>query len=277
MNNSSFPEIHGHRGCRGLRPENTLPAFLHALRLGVDVIELDVVISADNQVVVSHEPWMAASICQTPTGQPIESGSQTQHNLYRLPYEAIRRYNCGLAHPAYPEQVLEPTYKPLLSEVISALDNLAFTLGKPPVRLSVELKCWPTGDGIFHPDPAHFLARVLTELQAAAALARTTLLCFDKRILQLARLQLPSVPLCLLVEDERPLADHLAELGFQPHVYGPDFRLLTPGLIQQLQQLQLEYVPWTVNTPTDLRWVMSFRPKGITTDFPDRLLALRNS
>ncbi|MEJ7659666.1 MAG: glycerophosphodiester phosphodiesterase family protein [Hymenobacter sp.] len=64
--------MHGHRGCRGLLPENTIPAFLHALRLGVDVLELDVVISQDQQVVVSHEPWLAAHLGPGPTGEPID-------------------------------------------------------------------------------------------------------------------------------------------------------------------------------------------------------------
>ena len=67
------PQIHGHRGCRGLRPENTLPAFLHALELGVDVLEMDVVISADQQVVVSHEPWLSSLLCLDPAGQRIHS------------------------------------------------------------------------------------------------------------------------------------------------------------------------------------------------------------
>lgn len=220
---------------------------------------------------------MSASICRTPTGHDVDPARQLQYNLYQMSYAAIQRYDCGLKqHPLYPEQIGEPAYKPLLSEVIVALDKLAFTLGRAPVPLSVEIKSWLTGDNLFHPSPARFLELVLAELGAVGALTRTTLLCFDKRVLQLARQELPALPLCLLVEDERSLADHLTELGFQPQVYGPDFRLLTPHLVQELQQLNLAFTPWTVNEPADMRRVMAFHPKGITTDFPDRLLALRS-
>lgn len=271
-----FPEIHGHRGCRGLRPENTLSAFRHALALGVDVIELDVVISADNQVVVSHEPWMSATICRTPSGQPITPTEQALHNLYQLPYSLIRQYDCGTTpHPRYPYQVLEPACKPLLREVVQALDVQAQAMGREPVRFSVELKSSPAGDQVFHPEPTRFVSLILDELQALQLLARTTLLSFDKRVLQVARRVAPALPLCMLVEDETPLTTHLKELGFLPQVYGPDFCLLTRDVVTELRAAGLPFVPWTVNEPADLHRVLAFQPQGITTDYPDRLLALR--
>lgn len=273
---ANFPEVHGHRGCRGLRPENTLPAFRHAVSLGVDVLELDVVVSADNQVVVSHEPWMSATICRTPTGEAIPPTEQARHNLYAMPYALIRQYDCGLTrHPAYPTQVPEPAYKPLLREVVSAADDQARQQGRALVRFSVEIKSTPSGDALYHPAPALFLALVLAELQALGIGSRTTLLCFDKRILQQARQVAPGLPLCLLIEDEKPLGTHLAELGFIPDVVGPDFRLLTPRLVANLREADLDFVPWTVNETADLRAVLAYHPRGITTDFPDRLLALR--
>ncbi|SEU02086.1 glycerophosphodiester phosphodiesterase family protein [Hymenobacter actinosclerus] len=271
-----FPEVHGHRGCRGLRPENTLPAFREALRLGVDAIELDVVVSADRQVVVSHEPWMSASICRLPSGAPIPPAEARQHNLYQLPYGRIRAYDCGLTrHPAFPEQQPWPASKPLLREVVADLENLTRQLGRAPVKYSIEIKSEPAHDGLYQPPPAELLALVLAELQALQIVPRTTLLCFDKRILQLARRAAPTLPLCLLIEDERPLSEHLAMLGFAPAVVGPDFRLLTPALAAQLAGQHIRLVPWTVNEPADLRAVLALRPWGITTDYPDRLLALR--
>ncbi|GAB2797185.1 glycerophosphoryl diester phosphodiesterase [Hymenobacter luteus] len=275
---ATFPEVHGHRGCRGLRPENTLAAFRHAVSLGVDVLELDVVVSADHQVVVSHEPWMSATICRTPAGEAITRAEQLRHNLYAMPYALIRQYDCGLTqHPAYPEQVPGPAHKPLLREVVAAADAAARQQGRAPVRFSVELKSTPEGDTLFHPTPAVFLALVLAELQVLGIASRTTLLCFDKRILQQVRQAAPGLPLCLLVEDTKPLGAHLAELGFLPEVVGPDFRLLTPSLVANLREAGLSFVPWTVNEMADLRAVLAYRPQGITTDFPDRLLALRTS
>ncbi|NVO83614.1 glycerophosphodiester phosphodiesterase [Hymenobacter sp. P5252] len=271
-----FPEVHGHRGCRGLRPENTLPAFREALRLGVDAVELDVVISADRQVIVSHEPWMSAAICRLPSGQPIAPSEARQHNLYQLPYARIRQYDCGLTrHPSFPEQQSEPAFKPLLREVVADLENLSRQLGRGPVKYSVEIKSEPAHDGLFQPPPAELLALVLAELQALQIMHRTTLLCFDKRILQLAHHAVPALPLCLLIEDALLLAEHLAVLGFTPTVVGPDFRLLTPALAAELAGQCIHLVPWTVNEPADLRAVLALNPWGITTDYPDRLLALR--
>jgi glycerophosphoryl diester phosphodiesterase len=270
-----LPQVHGHRGCRGLLPENTLPAFCRAVELGAEVIELDVVISADQQVVVSHEPWMSATICRQPDGRPIRPEEQAQHNLYALPYARIREYDCGLnRHPGFPVQQPQSAVKPLLREVVATVDNLARTLGRPAVRYSVEIKSSPAYEPIFQPPPARFLELVFAELQATGILPRTTLLCFDKRVLRLARAQWPQLPLCLLVEDTRPLEFHLTELGFRPHVYGPDFRLLTPVLAASLRQLQIGLVPWTVNEPADLERVLLLRPTGITTDYPDRLRTL---
>ncbi|WP_426489809.1 glycerophosphodiester phosphodiesterase family protein [Hymenobacter sp. 102] len=273
-----FPQIHGHRGCRGLLPENTLPAFLRAVELGVDTLELDVVISADQQVVVSHEPWMSATICRTPDGLPITDAGQFRHNLYSMPYARIRTYDCGsVQHPLFPEQQPQWAYKPLLREVLAAADARARELGRPPLGFSVEVKSSPDGDGIWHPAPPEFLSLVVAELQQAAALARTTLLTFDKRILREARQWGPALRLCLLVEDTAPLADHLRELGFLPDVVGPDFRLLTPPAVAELRRLGVELIPWTVNELADLHTVLRYHPLGITTDYPDRLIAVRNS
>ncbi|WP_019948749.1 glycerophosphodiester phosphodiesterase family protein [Hymenobacter aerophilus] len=271
-----LPEVHGHRGCRGLRPENTLPAFREALRLGVDAIELDVVVSADRQVVVSHEPWMSAAICRLPSGEPIAPTEARQHNLYQLPYARIREYDCGRTrHPNFPEQLPAPAYKPLLREVVADLENLTRQLGRRPVNYSVEIKSEPAHDSLFQPPPVALLALVLAELQALQIMPRTMLLCFDKRVLQLARRAVPTLPLCLLIEDALPLADHLAALGFTPAVVGPDFRLLTSALAAQLAAQHIRLVPWTVNEPADLRAVLALHPWGITTDYPDRLLAMR--
>lgn len=135
-------------------------------------------------MVVSHEPWLNPLICLDPAGHAIALAEAQQHNLYRMPYATIRRCDCGqLRHPSFPEQASEPAYKPLLSEVFAALEAAVLTLGRTPVGYSVEIKSWPEGDHIYHPAPPEFLALVLAEFAAVRVLPRTTLLCFDPRIL----------------------------------------------------------------------------------------------
>lgn len=277
---SFLPLVHGHRGCRGLRPENTISAFLHAVALGVQVLELDVVISADARVVVSHEPWPSALFCSTAEGEFIHPATERQHNFYRLPYATIRTFDCGRRqHPGFPEQAPGPAYKPLLGEAIRAADQLASRLGRPLPAFSVEVKSTPAGDDIFHPKPGEFVNLVVAELRAARVLARTTLLSFDKRILQGARATCPGLRLCLLTEAPQPVPALFDALGFVPHVWGPQFSLLTQPLTEKLRAAypSLELVPWTVNTSASMQQLIDWGVTGITTDYPDRLLALLHS
>lgn len=271
------PELHGHRGCRGLRPENTLPAFLHALALGVDVLEMDVVISADNQVVVSHEPWLNSAICLGPEGETIETIPSPRFNLYQMPYELIRQCDCGQRpHPAFPEQVSGPAYKPLLREVLAAAEATTRPIGRPPIRYAIELKSSPAGDAFFHPAPENFLALVTAEIDQAQVVARTTLLCFDPRILRFANLHQPTLATCLLLEAGQPWLASIEALGFVPTTLGPDFTTVTRAAVQELRSKypHLRLVPWTVNLPSDMQALQALGVDGITTDYPDRFLAL---
>ena len=271
------PEVHGHRGCRGLRPENTLPAFLHALALGVDVLELDVVISADKQVVVSHEPWLNPDICLSPDGTPLGSDASSLFNLYQLPYATIRRCDCGqVRQHSFPEQVLQPAFKPLLRHVFAAVEQATLALGRLPVRYSVEVKSSPEGDTIFHPIPSEFLALVLVELRAAQITARTTLLSFDPRILQLAHQQQPALATCLLVEANQSWNASLHALGFMPTTFGPDHRTVSTKAVQSLHAdfPGLRLVPWTVNEISDIQRLLAIGVDGLTSDYPERILAL---
>ncbi|TPG62976.1 glycerophosphodiester phosphodiesterase family protein [Hymenobacter nivis] len=272
------PEVHGHRGCRGLLPENTLPGFLHAAALGVDVLEMDVVISADHQVVVSHDPWLAAHLCRDAAGHCITPAQERQYNLYQMPYAAIRQCDCGSEpHQGFPAQQPSAAPKPLLREVLAATKALPRPPNCPPLRYSVEIKCTPAGDNHYHPEPAQFLALVAAELVAAGVLARTTLLCFDPRVLRLARAQFGSgLALCLLSENGQPWPTTIAELGFQPDVFGPNYESVTAAAVAELRRLYpgTGLVPWTVNDPADMQRLLAMGVEGLTTDYPDRLLAV---
>lgn len=274
---SPRPEVHGHRGCRGLLPENTLPGFLHALALGVDVLELDVVISADEQVVVSHEPWLNPAICLGPAGETLLADSTPLFNLYQMPYSRIQQCNCGLLRqPGFPGQMPQSACKPLLREVLAAAEAATHTLGRKPVGYSIEIKSLPAGDGLFHPAPARFLALVLAELEAARVSPRTTLLSFDPRILQLAHQRRPGLATCLLLEAEQPWLPALRELGFVPSTLGPNQRTVSADAIAGLRAAfpYLRLVPWTVNEVADMDRLIQLRVDGLTTDYPDRLLQL---
>ncbi|GAB2945271.1 glycerophosphodiester phosphodiesterase family protein [Hymenobacter coalescens] len=270
------PLVYGHRGCRGLRPENTIPAFLHALEWGVDGLELDVVVSADGQVVVSHEPWLNSAICTAPDGAGLSVEEGRAFNFYEQPYAAILRYDCGQrGHPLFPEQRPEPAYKPLLTEVFAAVAHACSVSGRALPAFSIELKSTPDEDHITQPAPAEFVTRVQQVIEAfwlaADASARPTILLmsFDHRVVRCAR-QLTSYHVCLLIEDHISLTGHLQRLGFVPDALGPDYVLLTEELLRFCAAAQLPIITWTVNEVDALRAVAGWGVHGITTDYPNR-------
>ena len=114
-------DIQGHRGCRGLLPENTLPAFIKAMELGVTTVEMDVAITKDKLVVVSHEPWMNHEICSDKNGNEINRADEMGYNIYQMNYDEVKQFDCGSkTHPRFLYQQKIKTYKPLLSEVIDS-------------------------------------------------------------------------------------------------------------------------------------------------------------
>ena len=144
--------VYGHRGARGIYPENTLEGFLYAAHLGLDGIELDVVISKDNKVVVSHEPWMNPKTCTKPNLSKVSF--LRRKNLFRMNYSDIKQYDCGLrGNPDFPKQQKIAAYKPLLSEVIQQVED---TLGKEPHPIPIyiiEIKSRWITDNELHPPP----------------------------------------------------------------------------------------------------------------------------
>ena len=117
-------DIQGHRGCRGLLPENSIVAMKKAVDLGVTTLELDVVISADHQVLLSHEPFLSHEICLDSNGNEIYENNEKSYNLYKMNYDEIRKCDCGSKiHPRFLSQEKVKTYKPLLSEMIDSVEN----------------------------------------------------------------------------------------------------------------------------------------------------------
>ena len=150
-------DVQGHRGCRGLYPENSIPAFEKAVELGVTTIELDVVITADNQVLVSHEPYMRSGLCRDIDGKQISKTNQYDFNIYQMSYKEVSAFNCGtLRHPDYQEQELLAVSKRLLKDVVLRCDNL-----NTDIRYNIEIKADKKWDGIFTPGPDEFVDLVM--------------------------------------------------------------------------------------------------------------------
>jgi len=266
-------DVQGHRGARGLMPENTIPAMLEAVRLGVTTLELDVVISADGQVVVSHEPWINAEICLDSTGEELSSSKGKQLNLYQLTYTEIMAFDCGSkGNSRFPQQQKMPVVKPLLSDVFDIVERYLKEYKRPPVNYNIEIKSTPAGDGKQHPEPEVFAELVMKEISKAGLQSRTIIQSFDMRPLRYLNSKNFPVKLALLVETQTNYEAAIRELGFIPTIYSPYYRLVNKKLMAYATQTGMLVIPWTVNETDEMDRLLELGVHGIITDYPDRLL-----
>jgi glycerophosphoryl diester phosphodiesterase len=262
----------GHRGCRGLLPENTVPAMIRALELGITTLELDLVITADKQVVLSHEPFFNHEISTKPDGQPVTEAEERSLNIYRMPAAEVQRYDVGLKpHPRFPRQEKRAVRKPLLDEVFTGVEAWLKEKGGRPVFYNMEIKSDPGTDGQYHPAPAEFVALVMQVVERHRMQDRMILQSFDIRTLQEVRRTHPSVRTALLVEDfdKRTLEEQLARLGFVPSVYSPHYSLVTDTLVRDCHAKGMQLIPWTVNDKASIDRLRQLGVDGIITDYPD--------
>ncbi len=266
------PDIHGHRGSRGLMPENTIPAFLKAIDLGSDFLELDVVLSGDDEVIVSHEPWMSGSICLTPDEGRIAPDRERSINLHRMTVAEIQEYDCGsLEHSGFPDQKRMFAYKPTLRQVVEVCDEHALMSGMVSPSYNIEIKSDPHWYGTFQPEPAAYAARVIREIDDLGITNRTIIQSFDPAILETVHAERPDIVLAFLVENNDGLKKNLARLTFKPDIYSPHFSQVDKKLLEALREADIELVVWTVNEKKDIRRMLDLGVDGVISDYPDRV------
>ena len=263
-------QVQGHRGERGNLPENSIPAFLGALRKGVDVLELDVVISKDQQVVVSHEPVMLPLYMLTPEGDSIPQDKN--YNLYLMDYAQIKQFDGGSkGNVRFPQQQKMKTYKPLLSEVFDTVAASIKEEGLKPVKFNIEIKSVPEEYDVFQPQPEAFVDLVMGVIQEKQMEEHINLQSFDPAILEVVHTRYPEIELAYLV-GENTYAENKTNLTFQPEIYSPYFKLLDTAEVAQIHKDGLKVIPWTVNEPEDIDAVIALKVDAIITDYPERVL-----
>jgi glycerophosphoryl diester phosphodiesterase len=269
------PEVHGHRGCRGLLPENTVPAFLRATELGCDRLEMDVVVTGDGQVLVSHEPWLEHRICLDPDGRPITAATERSFNLYRMTVAEVQRCDCGsLGHPDHADQEAMRAVKPTLAQVVEAVEEHALMNGLHTPGYNIEIKSDPALYGTFQPPPEELARLVLDALDGLGITDLSIVQSFDPAVLEAVHAIEPDVVLALLVEDAAGLETQLSRLSFTPSIYSPYHALVDRALVDALAARDIRLVVWTVNEEEDIRRMLSLGVDGIISDHPERVLRL---
>ena len=274
MSQTNIFDWQGHRGCRGIMPENTIPAFKKALDIGVNTLEMDVVISKDGKVVVSHEPYFNPAISTTPDGKTIPDN--TKINMYELPYADIKKYDVGSkGNPNFPDQQKVSTYKPLLSEVLETMESYRKTHNLPVFNYNIEIKSEEKEYDLSQPNPALF-SDLVHEIIANIDPQRITIQSFDFNVLkhwhqQISTRKYKPVALAALVSNMKGVEKNLAELGFAPAIYSPYYQLINADIVKKLHAQNIRVIPWTINTTEEMIRVKAMGVDGIITDYPNRI------
>ncbi len=268
-----FFDWQGHRGCRGLMPENTIPAFLRAAAIPeVTTLELDLAVSKDNKLIVSHEPWFHPDICHLPNGDTIPQKDAERYLIYQMTQQEIKAWDCGSwGHPRFPQQEKAKAFKPAFRDVVFAVRRAH---QERPIRWNIEIKSEPAWDGVRHPPVAEFARLVVDEIKYLRIDTLCTIQSFDVRALKEVKKLAPNLPLALLVENEQSLQWNLDALGFQPDIYSPYYKFVDQKLVADCHKRGIRVIPWTVNDKTAMRQLTALGVDGIITDYPNLIAEL---
>ena len=250
-------QVHGHRGARAMRPENTMPAFLYAIEAGVDVLELDLAVTKDNVLVVSHDPLMNPAYCSGPEGTRV---------IREMTFQQLQRWDCGgKANPAYPKQQAVPgTRVPALDEVLALAPRGKF-------EFNIETKIFRDRPHLT-PPPEEFAQLLAAAIQKHKLASRVIVQSFDFRTLEAMKKLLPAVRLSALFGDKEK--DYVSSgRATGAGIVSPHYTLVTPENVAAAHQAGMQVVPWTANTPADWDRLIAAKVDAIISDDPAALLA----
>lgn len=264
-------DVEGHRGCRGLMPENTIPAFMYAIDLGVTTLEMDLAVTKDKQLVVSHEGWMSSETVLDSLGRPIKEKDQKKHNIYKMTYSDVAKYDAGSRpNEKFPGQQKMKVSKPLLTDVIINVENYIKGHALYEVDYNIEIKTEPSTDDKFHPKVKEFSELVFNVIDEYLPWDRVIIQSFDFRVLKYWHDNHPGVRLAALVDNLNTIDENLKELGFTPAIYSPEYHLLSKEEIRSCHTKKMRVIPWTVNDSKEMEELKSWGVDGLITDYPDK-------
>jgi glycerophosphoryl diester phosphodiesterase len=265
-------DIQGHRGCRGLMPENTIPAMKTALDLGVTTLEMDVVITKDKKVVLSHDQWFARDITTKPDGTYMGEREERKFNIYWMTYEQVKTFDVGLKpYPRFPQQKKVKAIKPLLEDLLDSVRQYMMTSKRPFPYYNIETKSDPAFDKVFQPEPAEFVELLMAVIKEKEIEDHVIIQSFDFRTLQYLHQNYPAIKTAMLIDvpDKRSLDEQLKALGFTPTIYSPAYQLVNEKLLKKCHGLNMKVIPWTVNDKVMIDGLRKMGVDGIITDYPN--------
>lgn len=258
-------DVQGHRGCRGLMPENTIPAFIKAVDIGVVTLELDLAVSKDSQLVVSHDPWIDESICNCTERIPIQS----------LMASEIQQFDCGnKGNVRFQNQQRIMVSKPLFQKVVDTVESYVAAKQLPSAKFNIEIKSKAEWDNRYTPPVTDFARLVVDFIHRQKD---PTLFCvqsFDSRALEAVHKLDSTITTAWLFALPNGWSVGLEGLSFRPTILSPNYLVTRKSHIQKAHRLGFKVIPWTVNETGEMQRLIKLHVDGIITDYPDILKAL---
>jgi glycerophosphoryl diester phosphodiesterase len=261
-----------HRGGRGLMPENTIPAMLSVMDNNkVTTLEMDLAITKDKQVVVSHDPVLNPIITTKPDGTFIKASAISENVIYQMNYEQLQKFDVGLKfHPGFPQQKKLSVAIPTLSDLIDSVEIKGVQIGRK-MLYNIEIKSVEGKDIMEHPAPDEFVDLVVNLIKQKNIINRTTIQSFDIRPLKVLHQKYPRIQLAYLVEGKNTgdVKMKLDLLGFTPTIYSPEYKYVTKETVDYCHAHKMKIIPWTVNTKKDIDALIALGVDGLITDYPN--------
>lgn len=269
-------DIQAHRGGMALYPENTIVAMLNAMDWGVNTLEMDLSISQDKQVVVSHEQVMDHRYVTTPCGKSFTKADEKNYKLYKMPYDSIVKYDTGIkGDPRFTQRKKVPAHKPLLSDLIDETEAYARKNSLPLPYYNIEIKSSEKIDNVYAPDYKEFTDLALGVLLQKNIVDRLVIQSFDTRTLNYIHEQYPQIRLSYLVSNQMvSFGDAMSELKFIPEILSPDYTIVNKQLVKAVHKKGMKILPWTVDKPEDIQNMVDLKVDGFITNYPDRAVKL---
>src|SRR5690606_33168847 len=272
--NETFPSFsyEGHRGARGLYPENSIGAMKLAIDLPkVTTLEMDCHITKDKKVVVYHDDSLNPKFVTYTNGKELK-GKDNKGLIYGYTFEQLGQFDLGLkGNVDFPEQKKISTKIALLADLINEAEAYAKKKHKTPMFYNIETKSSEKKDHTAHPGPQEFSDLVLQVVLEKGIAERTVIQSFDKRTIQYINKTYPQIKTSYLIGggNKKSLEQLVEELGFTPFIISPYYKLVNAEFVDDAKKLGMKVVPWTVNTKEEIQALEALKVDGIISDYPN--------
>ena len=274
VKDQKFPSFsyEGHRGARGLYPENSIGAMKVAIDIpAVTTLEMDCHITKDKKVVVYHDDYLNPKFVTYADGKELK-GKDNKGQLYSYNWSELSKFDLGIkGNVDFPNQKKTSTKIALLADLIDAAEEYAKSKGNKQYFYNIETKSNAKNDNVSHPEPAEFSDLLLQIVIDKGIASRTVIQSFDKRTIQYINRTYPQIRTSYLIDakNKQSVKEIIDELGFKPFIISPNYKIVSQTMVADAHKMGIKIIPWTVNTKQEIEDLKKLKVDGIISDYPN--------